>query len=45
MAAQLAGLLQRANEPGALYNFGNVLGFSAGLISAAWLRETISLTK
>lgn len=40
MAAQLAGLLQRANEPGALYNFGNVLGFSAGLISAAWLRDT-----
>jgi hypothetical protein len=37
MARQLAGLLHRANEPGALYNFGNVLGFSTGLISAVWL--------
>lgn len=40
MARPLAGLLHRANEPGALYNFGNVLGFSAGLISAVWLRDT-----
>lgn len=37
MARQLAGLLHRANEPGALYNFGNVLGFSTGLFSAVWL--------
>lgn len=36
MGRQLAGLLRRANEPGVLYNFGNVLGFSAGLIAAAW---------
>jgi hypothetical protein len=36
MARQAAGLLHRANEPGALYNFGNVLGFSAGLIAAVW---------
>ena len=40
MAGQLASLLHRANEPGALYNFGNVLGFSAGLISAGWLYST-----
>lgn len=38
MARQAAGLLHRANEPGVLYNFGNVLGFSAGLIAAVWLR-------
>lgn len=40
MARSLAGWLRRANEPGVLYNFGNVLGFSAGLISAVWLRDT-----
>lgn len=40
MAGSLAGLLHRANEPGVLYNFGNVLGFSAGVISAAWLPDT-----
>lgn len=40
MAGSLAGLLHRANEPGVLYNFGNVLGFSAGLISAVWLHDT-----
>jgi hypothetical protein len=36
MERPFAGLLQRANEPGVVYNFGNVLGFCAGLASAVW---------
>ena len=39
MAGSPAGLLRRANEPGVLYNIGNVLGFSAGIVSAAWLGQ------
>lgn len=37
MAKQLAGWLRRANEPGMLYDFGNVLGFTAGLAAAVWV--------
>ncbi|CAN7206407.1 hypothetical protein LJR016_000553 [Devosia sp. LjRoot16] len=39
MAARFAGSLHRANEPGFLYNCGNVLGFVAGLIAAVWLHD------
>lgn len=33
MSLQPAVWLRRVNEPGALYNFGNVLGFTAGLLA------------
>jgi len=36
MAGPIARLFKRANEPGVLYNFGNVLGFAAGLAAALW---------
>lgn len=33
------GLLRRVDEPGTLYNSGNVLGFVAGVLSAVWLTD------